>query len=65
MIYLDDNGVTVKAVSGAKGAKAGEVYELNGEKYYVAARVENSFFINTLTFFISDNLYKVQSFIKS
>ncbi len=36
MIYLDDNGVTVKAVSGAKGAKAGEVYELNGEKYYVA-----------------------------
>ena len=37
MIYLDDNGVTVKAVSGAKGAKAGEVYELNGEKYYVAA----------------------------
>ena len=36
MIYLDDNGVTVKAVSGAKGAKAGEIYELNGEKYYVA-----------------------------
>ena len=36
MIYLDDNGVTVKAVSGAKGAKSGEIYELNGEKYYVA-----------------------------
>ena len=36
MIYLDDNGITVKAKSGAKGAKAGEVYELNGEKYYVA-----------------------------
>ena len=25
----------LKFVSGAKGAKAGEVYELNGEKYYV------------------------------
>ena len=36
MIYLDENGVTVKAKSGAKGAKAGEIYELNGEKYYVA-----------------------------
>ena len=36
MIYLDENGVTVKAKSGAKGAQAGEIYELNGEKYYVA-----------------------------
>jgi len=35
MIYLDENGITVKAKSGAKGAKGGEVYELNGEKYYV------------------------------
>jgi len=36
MIYLDENGVTVKAKSGSKGAKAGEIYELNGKKYYVA-----------------------------
>ena len=36
MIYLDENGVTVKAKSGAKGAQAGEIYELNGKKYYVA-----------------------------
>ena len=36
MIYLHENGVTVVAKSGAKGAKGGEIYELNGEKYYVA-----------------------------
>ena len=36
MIYLDDNGITIKAKPGAKGAKAGETYELNGKKYYVA-----------------------------
>ena len=36
MIYLHENGVTVIAKSGAKGAKAGEVYELNGFEYYVA-----------------------------
>ncbi len=36
MIYLHENGVTVVAKSGAKGAKGGEVYELNGFEYYVA-----------------------------
>ena len=36
MIYLHENGVTVVAQTGAKGAKAGETYELNGDKYYVA-----------------------------
>jgi surface protein len=36
MIYLAENGITVKAKGGRNGAKAGEYYELNGEKYYVA-----------------------------
>ena len=35
-IYLAENGITVKAKGGRNGAKAGEYYELNGEKYYVA-----------------------------
>ena len=33
MIYLHENGVTVVATD---EAKRGKVYELNGEKYYVA-----------------------------
>jgi surface protein len=36
MIYLHENGITILAKPGAKGAKAGETYELNGKKYYVA-----------------------------
>ena len=36
MIYLHENGVTVVAKSGAKGAVGGETYELNGKEYYVA-----------------------------
>ena len=36
MIYLHENGVTVVATD---EAKRGKVYELNGEKYYVARGV--------------------------
>ena len=36
VIYLHENGITIVAKPGAKGAKAGETYELNGKKYYVA-----------------------------
>ena len=36
MIYLHENGVTIVAT---KEAKRGKVYELNGEKYYVARGV--------------------------
>ena len=36
MIYLHENGVTVVATN---EAKRGKVYELNGEKYYVARGV--------------------------
>ena len=36
VIYLHENGITIVAKPGAKGAKAGETYELNGNKYYVA-----------------------------
>ena len=32
MIYLDENGITIKA---SKEAVVGEEYELNGEKYKV------------------------------
>ena len=38
MIYLHENGVTVVATS---EAKRGKVYELNGEKYYVARGVSD------------------------
>lgn len=40
MLYLSENGITVKAKTGRNGAKAGEHYELNGEVYYVAAEHE-------------------------
>lgn len=36
MIYLHENGVTIVAKN---EAKRGKVYELNGEKYYVARGV--------------------------
>ena len=35
MIYLDENGVTVKA---QRGAKVGQEYELNGQNYLVVDR---------------------------
>ena len=38
MIYLHENGVTVVATD---EAKRGKVYELNGEKYYVARGVSD------------------------
>ena len=38
MIYIHENGVTVVATD---EAKRGKVYELNGEKYYVARGVSD------------------------
>lgn len=38
MIYLHENGITVVAND---EAKRGKVYELNGEKYYVARSVSD------------------------
>jgi len=35
MIYLDENGITIKA---GRGAQIGEKYELNGQKYLVVDR---------------------------
>ena len=36
VIYLHENGITIVAKPGRKGAKAGGTYELNGKEYYVA-----------------------------